>query len=144
MPQPLLDYPAETSRAAQHMIVTGTKRKYPHCKVILSHAGGTLPFLIHRCSYMGPGRFPDKGMTEAQIEEDFKSFYFDLALSGAKNVLDVLQDLVPHDHLLFWSDTPYASLRSVKRMTTSLGEASLRRSRRGRFIAKIAWNFFRG
>ncbi len=121
MPQPLVDYPAETTRTALNMIITGTKRKYPNCKVILSHAGGTLALLIHRCSYMWPHMFPD-GSTEAQIEDDFKSFYFDLALSQTKNILDPLLDLVPHDHILFGSDFPYAPSAGILHMAQSMRE----------------------
>lgn len=45
LPQPALDYPHETTRSAMDMILMGTRAKYPDCKVILSHAGGTLPYL---------------------------------------------------------------------------------------------------
>ncbi|CAK7233765.1 hypothetical protein SBRCBS47491_008722 [Sporothrix bragantina] len=48
MPQPMIDYPHETSRSAMDMIMMGTRSKYPDCKVILSHTGGTLPYLISR------------------------------------------------------------------------------------------------
>ncbi|THW67236.1 amidohydrolase family protein [Aureobasidium pullulans] len=48
MPQPLIDYPHETTRTATD--IAGTRRKYPGCKVILSHAGGALPYLIERIS----------------------------------------------------------------------------------------------
>jgi hypothetical protein len=42
LPLPAIDYPHETTRAAIDMITTNTKRTYSSCKVILSHAGGSL------------------------------------------------------------------------------------------------------
>ena len=52
MVQPFLDYPSEIARMAVKMIITGTKRKYPICRIILSQGGCTLPALIHRTSCM--------------------------------------------------------------------------------------------
>lgn len=119
MPQPMIDYPHESTRTAIDMIVTGTKRRYPKCKVILSHAGGTLPYLISRVGGMYRHMIQG-GMTRSQIEEDAKSFYFDLALSGTKNILGLLFDWAPHDHILFGSDFPYAPSPSVIEITEDL------------------------
>ena len=117
--QPFLDFPSETGRMALNMIVTGAKRRYANCKIILSHGGGTLPTLIHRVSYMWPHHYPDDLTTE-EIEQAFQSFYFDTALAGTKNVLDTLFDSVPHEQVLFGSDFPYAPLPSITRMTKEL------------------------
>lgn len=48
MPQPMIDYPHETTRSAMDMILQGTLSKYADCKIILSHAGGALPYIISR------------------------------------------------------------------------------------------------
>ncbi|KAF9893636.1 hypothetical protein FE257_010948 [Aspergillus nanangensis] len=113
LPQPSIDYPHETTRAAMDMIVNGTRHKFPDCKVILSHAGGTLPFLISRVAT--PMRTaPDIaarhriGTTYDKTMEAFRSFHFDLALSSAPQVLDLLLKMVPHEQILFGSDFPYA------------------------------------
>lgn len=45
LPQPIIDYAHETTRTACDLIISGRKRQFPACKIILSHAGGTLPFL---------------------------------------------------------------------------------------------------
>ena len=113
LPQPAIDYPHETTRAAMDMIINGTRLKYPSCKVILSHAGGTLPYIISRVSTpMKPA--PDfavshrMGTTHNKVMESFRSFHFDLALSSSPQVLDMLLKMVPHDHILYGSDFPYA------------------------------------
>ncbi|GAM38653.1 2-amino-3-carboxymuconate-6-semialdehydede carboxylase [Talaromyces pinophilus] len=112
LPQPAIDYPHETTRTAVDMIITNTKRTYPHCKVILSHAGGTLPFLITRMTTVSREAAATAriyGKTSEEILEDFRSFYFDLALSSSKAVLNLVLDVIPHDRLLYGSDYPYAS-----------------------------------
>lgn len=104
LPQPAIDYPHETTRTAVDMIITNTKRSYPHCKVILSHAGGTLSFLITRISTVSKEAAATAriyGKSSAEIMEDFRSFYFDLALSSSEAVLKLVLDVVPHDHLLY-------------------------------------------
>lgn len=106
MPQPMIDYPHETTRAAMDMILQGTRQKYSGCKVILSHAGGALPYIISRIT-TPLGKTPDlvaKAMvkaTEKSIMDDFRSFYYDLALSSSPAVLRMVIDLVPHDHIIY-------------------------------------------
>ncbi|KAF1360835.1 2-amino-3-carboxymuconate-6-semialdehyde decarboxylase [Lizonia empirigonia] len=112
--QPLIDYPLETTRTAMDMITSGTRAKYPNCTVILSHAGGALPYLISRV--IDPlKRTPDAtaqanlGTTASQGWKDFQSFHYDLALSASPQVLNMALEIIPHDHLLYGSDFPYAS-----------------------------------
>lgn len=106
MPQPLIDYPHETTRTAMDMIIAGTRRKFPNCKVILSHAGGALPYLISRVAtplQAVPDLMAKSGMglTHEQAMADFRSFHFDVALSASPPVLQMLQATVPHDHILY-------------------------------------------
>lgn len=104
LPQPAIDYPHETTRTAVDMIITNTKRTYSDCKVILSHAGGTLPFLITRLSTVSREAANTTrvyGKTSDEIMEDFRSFYFDLALSSSKAVMDLVLETIPHDHITY-------------------------------------------
>lgn len=106
MPQPVVDYPHETTRTAMDMILMGTRRKYPDCTVILSHAGGALPYLISRLA-TPLKQVPNiaaqaaMGTTHDRAMEDFRSFHYDLALSSSKAVLDMALELIPHDHILY-------------------------------------------
>ncbi|KAH8697706.1 putative 2-amino-3-carboxymuconate-6-semialdehyde decarboxylase [Talaromyces proteolyticus] len=115
LPQPAIDYPHETTRTAMDMIVNGTRRKYRDCKVILSHAGGGLPYIISRVATpmkLAPNFVVSHrmGTTHAEVLEAFRSFHFDLALSSSPQVLDMLRALVPSDHILYGSDFPYAPI----------------------------------
>ncbi|KAL8998311.1 MAG: hypothetical protein Q9169_002625 [Polycauliona sp. 2 TL-2023] len=114
LPQPFIDYPHETGRTASDLVLSGRKRQFPSCKVILSHAGGTLPYLADRISVLSETIFA--GILDAehsprggeQVMEDLKSFYFDLALGGSSTVLDLLVNWAPRDHILYGSDYPFA------------------------------------
>ncbi|KAL8842102.1 MAG: hypothetical protein Q9176_002794 [Flavoplaca citrina] len=114
LPQPFIDYPHETARTASDLVLSGRKRQFPSCKVILSHAGGTLPYIADRVSVLSAtifaGILDDEHSPRGgeQVMEDLKSFYFDLALGGSSTVLDLLVNWAPPNHILFGSDFPFA------------------------------------
>ena len=114
LPQPLVDYPHEPTRTASDLVLSGRKRQFPNCKVILSHAGGTLPYLADRISVLGTTIFDrtlddeDSSRDIDQVMADLKSFYFDLALGGSSTVLDLLINWAPRDHFLYGFDLPFA------------------------------------
>ncbi|KAK7545893.1 hypothetical protein IWX49DRAFT_394543 [Phyllosticta citricarpa] len=119
MPQPLIEYPHESTRTAVDLILSNRKRENPNCKVILSHGGGTLPFLIKRVT-LAATSFPDATKTAEEIFEDAKSFHYDLALSTAHSQLKMILDFVPHDQILYGSDFPYAPRPAVLSFTQDL------------------------
>lgn len=144
LPQPVLDYPHETTRAAMDMIMSGTKRAYPDCKVILSHAGGTMPYLLTRAAQLIPG-LPPKFNVQLSMEEiqvDAKSFYVDLALSTSANILDTLLKHFPTDRILFGSDTPYAHDGAVIAFSRMLDEYPLSEEVRRKFAFENAQKLF--
>ncbi|GIZ49003.1 hypothetical protein CKM354_001204400 [Cercospora kikuchii] len=114
LPQPVVDYPHETTRTAMDMLFSGTRRKFPNCSVILSHGGGTLPYLISRVAtplsvVNSTVSNATTGLTYEQIMQDFRSFHFDLALSAAPAVVRSLMETgVPSGNILYGSDFPYA------------------------------------
>ncbi|OJK02607.1 hypothetical protein ASPACDRAFT_112753 [Aspergillus aculeatus ATCC 16872] len=130
LPQPVIDYPHETTRTAMDMILKGTRRKYPDCRVILSHAGGTLPYLITRLA-TPLRKAPDLaaeyviGTTYEQVMADFRSFHFDLALSATPQVVEVLRRMVPSDRILYGSDFPYAPLPAYPAFLEELEECEM-------------------
>ena len=114
---PAFDFAHETGRTAAHLIVTGMKRRFPKSKIILSHAGGTLLILSERLAQLEANLFLDtltsrSPKSSAEILQDAKSFYFDLALAGTANVLDSLLKWAPREHILYGSDYPYATVEA--------------------------------
>lgn len=115
LPQPILDYPLATTRAAVDLVLTGTVRACPDVDFILSHAGGALPFVGTRAlgSLMMPAmaaRFPGVGGILA-ARRDVGRFYYDIALSSTPAQLNGLLDFVGkggEERILFGSDYPYA------------------------------------
>jgi predicted TIM-barrel fold metal-dependent hydrolase len=114
-PQPIFDYPQETTRTVGDLVLSGTKGKFPNMKMILSHAGGTIPFLAYRM--MGIGN-PQRSQQE--LAQDFRSFWYDTALSTSKAQLMALLELADPDRILFGSDVPYAPFEVCQFVTQNL------------------------
>ncbi len=106
LPGPLVDYPADTTRTALHMVVNGVIRDFENTRIILSHAGGFLPYASHRFAELLPGL--DPSLTKDGLLTDMKAFYFDTALSGSHVALKSLLDFAKPCHVLYGSDYPYA------------------------------------
>lgn len=143
IPQPIIDYPHETTRTAVDMIMSNTKRKHPNCKVILSHAGGTLPYLITRISVPlqgAPSPMTTKSSTE--VMEDAQSFYYDLALSSSRQVLNMLLDFVLPSHILYGSDFPYAPTAGIVAFNDELDSFGLDDTIREQICFKNAETLF--
>ncbi len=110
LPQPVIRYPFETTQTALDMLYNKTVRNNPKCKIILSHAGGTLPFLLPR---------PASILTKSEEEldafwEDARNFYYDTAVAGHEHVLKIMETFAKPGHLLYGSDTPYANNKIIE------------------------------
>lgn len=109
MIQPVVQYPFETTIAATDMLIRKVPQTRPNCKIILSHAGGTLPFLVTRPASM----YEPDSKEYHEFMDAATSFYFDTALAGSDIVLNLLQDFAKPGHILCGSDFPYAAERHI-------------------------------
>jgi predicted TIM-barrel fold metal-dependent hydrolase len=101
------EFTFDTTRAAMNLIWTGTVERYPNVRFILSHAGGTTPYLAQRIALMGA--LPEFRERAPQGAIHYlKRFYYDTALSANPNALRSLQELVGPEQILFGSDFPFA------------------------------------
>jgi predicted TIM-barrel fold metal-dependent hydrolase len=104
----VLDFPQETTKTAFDMIISGTLRSYLDINVILSHAGGSVPYVVGRAASLLPSFAGLKTASTEDILEEAKRFYFDLALSSTSHTLDTLLRNFPNDHVMYGSDFPFA------------------------------------
>ncbi|KAL2048696.1 hypothetical protein N7G274_000608 [Stereocaulon virgatum] len=118
--QPALDFPHETARAAMDLITRNVIRDHPSVKIILSHAGGTLPYIAFRAAVLLPDAHSSNDKSTEEIMQEARSFYFDLALSGNEYQLSLISKFAKPGHLLFGSDFPYTSNRALDKFTNNL------------------------
>ena len=145
LPPPLIDFPHETTRTAADLIRTGRKRQYPNCKVILSHAGGNLPYMASRLmalgTYLYGNLIPPGAPRGEEIIHDAKSFYVDTALAGTPNILDTLLNWAHPERILYGSDTPYTTTEAEIN-NASLDEYPMEEKLRHDIYRKNALNLF--
>lgn len=102
-----IEYGTDTSRALANFVFTGSSSRYPDIRVIWSHGGGTIPFLIARFTKEAhPGSRLSKVLPQGFTPE-FNRFYFDIAQIAKRPSLLALQAVAPKGHILFGTDFPY-------------------------------------
>lgn len=107
VPGPLVDYPFDTTRNAVHMVFNGVLDRYPDVRIILSHAGGFVPYSVLRFCELQPALDPS-GPGPEELLGKFRKFYWDTALSSGKFAFAGLQEFADPSRILFGSDFPYA------------------------------------
>jgi predicted TIM-barrel fold metal-dependent hydrolase len=106
LPGALIEFVFDTTRAVTNLIYSGTLERHPDIPIILSHAGGTIPYVAGRLTLgtMVPA-LHDKAPQGAIAY--LKRLYYDTALSATPYALSALRELVEPSHILFGSDYPF-------------------------------------
>ncbi|KAL5000564.1 hypothetical protein BDV10DRAFT_183337 [Aspergillus recurvatus] len=125
IPRVLMDWSHETTRTAVHLILTDTMRRCAaNCRIILSHGGGTLPFVAGRIAAMGL----QTHLSEKSADEflaDARLFYFDLALVGHAMPLQLVMDFAAYGHVLYGTDYPAVRGEGVAQQWKVVGDEAL-------------------
>ena len=107
LPDSLLDFVADTSRAIAHLHYSNTFSRTPNVKYIFSHAGGTIPYLASRFAVVDEMGVIAGGSRRGTAADTFRRLYWDTALSWRDPVLQLLRSVVGMDRVLFGTDFPY-------------------------------------
>ena len=107
LPTSLIEFVFDTTRAITNLIYSGTLERCPDIQFIVSHAGGTVPYLAWRISLLQYKAEMKKKAPQGVINY-LKRLYYDTALSASPHALRSLQELVDSSHILFGSDYPFA------------------------------------
>ena len=105
----MIEYPFDTTRAAVNLVFSGALERFPNIRFILSHAGGTLPYLAWRLS-VAP--MIDKRLTQRtreQIFAGFKTFWYDNALASGRAPMGALSQIAAPERIVFGSDWPFCN-----------------------------------
>ena len=107
IPFGVAEFTFDTTRAVMNMLCSGTLERYPSIRYIVSHAGGTIPYLAWRIA--GASYLPE--LRDRASKTDglalLQELYYDTALSTSEFVFGALKEFVPMSQVLFGSDFPY-------------------------------------
>jgi 6-methylsalicylate decarboxylase len=98
------DFLLDTTRAAINIAKAGWLERFPNVKILLSHAGGFIPYAAQRIALIvSPDGRRDGGIAR------LRRFYFDTALSSSPYAMPSLLAFADPTHITFGSDWPYAT-----------------------------------
>ena len=119
------DFLLDTTRAALCMAKAGWLERYGELKIILSHAGGFVPYAAERIARACSA----DGSIDAGIAR-LRRYYFDTALSSSPYALPSLLAFADPAHITFGSDWPYAPRQRSLHFTQLLDAYALGASQR--------------
>ena len=107
LPDSLIDFTADTTRAVAQLHYGNTFARTPNVKYIFSHAGGTIPYLATRLSIVDEMNVISGSEERGTAADTLRRLYWDTALSWRPSVLRMLRSVVGTGQVLFGSDYPY-------------------------------------
>ena len=133
LPDALLDYPVDTSRAIAKLHYSNTFARTPDVRYVFAHAGGTIPFVASRFAIVDemdviPGA-PERGA----FADVLPRLWWDTASAFSDPVLHMLRSVTGLGSVVFGTDYPYPrdaiSIAGLRRLqqTAELDDAERRR-----------------
>jgi 6-methylsalicylate decarboxylase len=107
LPDTLIDFTADTTRAVAQMHYSNRFARTPHVRYIFSHAGGTVPYLAGRWAIIDEMKVIPGADERGTAADTLRRLYWDTAASYRAPVLRMLRDVVGLDQVLFGTDFPY-------------------------------------
>jgi aminocarboxymuconate-semialdehyde decarboxylase len=107
LPDSLIDFTADTTRAVAQMLYRNVFARTPDVKYVVSHAGGTIPYLMGRFAIVDEMGVIRGARSRQDAATTFQQLYFDTALSWSDPVLVMLRAQIGLDHVVFGTDFPY-------------------------------------
>lgn len=107
LPDNLIDFTSDTTRAVAQMHYSGCFARTPNVQYILSHAGGTVPYLAGRFAIIDEMRSVPGGETRGTAAATLRRLRYDTALAYGAPVLNMLKEVAGFDQVLFGTDYPY-------------------------------------
>lgn len=96
----------DTTLAVTRMIFDGFFDRYPNLKLIASHGGGALPYLVGRFEKGDEVELPERRRMSATPTEYLRHIYYD-CITYDHRPLDYLISIVGADRVMFGTDWPH-------------------------------------
>jgi aminocarboxymuconate-semialdehyde decarboxylase len=107
LPDALLDYPVDTSRAIAKLHYSNTFAKTPDVKYVFSHAGGTIPFVASRFAIVDQMNVIPRAQERGAFADTLPRLYWDTASAFSDPVLHMLRSVTGRGNVVFGTDYPY-------------------------------------
>jgi len=115
----MIEYGTDTTRCIAQIVLSGRSQRWPDLRMIWSHGGGTMPFLLVRFTRAGKGQFR-KNLPNGFIPEA-RRFYYDTAAIYARAPLLALREVVGIDRIVFGTDVPWGKPDEIAKEVAESG-----------------------
>jgi predicted TIM-barrel fold metal-dependent hydrolase len=119
-PRPMLEFLFDTTRAIVNLILNGTAARHPDLRLIVPHAGATLPVISDRVALFSLALGIDPSV---DVMRDLSGLHYDLSGTPLPRQLKALLEVTSIDHLHYGSDYPYTPDFVAELATTELDAA---------------------
>lgn len=121
-PNALIEFMFETTRTVTNMVLSGTLAKFPDMRVLVPHAGATLPHLVGRIDAIAAmqGKIAPPSMRQA-----LRQMHFDLAGMPVPEMLASLLKVADPKKLHYGSDWPHTPTAACKALAKTLDETPM-------------------
>jgi 6-methylsalicylate decarboxylase len=103
-PRPMLEFLFDTTRAVVDLVLNGTIARYPDLRLVIPHAGATLPIVADRIALFSLALGIDPAV---DVLRDLAALHYDLSGTPLPRQLPALLELTSPDHLHYGSDYPF-------------------------------------
>ena len=105
VPDTIVEYQTDTTRTIASLVFSGTAARYPEIRTVLSHAGGTMPYLIERFTEYEKAPQMRERLPKGALHE-LRKFFYDTAWSTNRAAIMALLSVVPVSQVVFGTDYP--------------------------------------
>ena len=103
-PRPMLEFLFDTTRVVVNLVLNGTVARHPDLRLIVPHAGATLPVIADRVALFALAMDIDPAV---DVMRDLGGLHYDLAGTPIPRQLNALLAITTLDHLHYGSDFPF-------------------------------------
>ncbi len=107
LPDSLLDYPVDTSRAIARLHYSNTFAQTPDVKYVFAHAGGTIPFVASRFAIVDEMNVIARAQKRGAFADALPRLCSDTASAFSDPVLHLLRSVTGLGNVVFVTDYPY-------------------------------------
>jgi len=137
-----LEFTFDTTRAVASLVFSGTLAAFPSIRWILSHAGGTIPWLAGRIDVLSGNNPAVRAMIPDGFTALMSKMYFDCALSANAPQMNLLARLAGRDRLLFGSDYPFGPKAQMESTAAAIEALRWGRDAKRALEHENAWRLF--
>lgn len=128
------DFMLDTTRTALSLVAAGVPDRHPNLSVILSHAGGFLPYVAGRAGRSEGNA--DEVVDAAALQRALKWFYYDTAMPASPYATPSLLAAADPQRILYGTDWPQRPGPEVEQITAELDRDRLLNARLRRMIGR--------